>query len=726
MNDSRQSTFQPIPNPYIVGNPIRDPKMFFGREDDFTYVERKFSGDKGGGVIVLCGARRSGKTSILFQILDGRLGPDFLPVLIDMQSMTITSDQDFLSKLAQEIVTAIDHREITVDTSERCWADNPFTAIENLIKKINVIQGEKRLVLMFDEYELFETHIDSGLISTHILNLLANLVEHRRIFVVFTGSDKLEARDRPFWGVFLSKALHRRISFLSHRDTLRLVRQPVGDTVRYGEGIPEEVFKLTAGQPFYTQVVCQSLIDHLNEKRRSDVESEDIRQVVAEIIENPLPQMIFSWNALADLEKLSLSIMAELRRDEPRPVTPKDIMHYAEREHIGYRLDANELNKCLENLFHHDVLTKEGGEDAYRFKMELWRLWVTRMHSVWQVIDTLERSEEGPLGKGILPGARPGRRRNAIVVVVLALLIIVPLGIWLGTRGGGVPPEEVLEVAWLKVETYPAGANVFVDDVWIGVSPVSEARVPADSRRLRVELAGYGTRSDTLVLEQDQTQELTFYLAELAGALRILSEPPGAAILIDGESTNLTTPAVARLPVNTPHRVGLSLAGYMAGDLDGVNVYEDSTITINHRFVKMSGALSVVSQPPEAMVHLDGEFVGTTPCIVERVPYGRHALEITKAGHSRYSRQIEVSVPSEKVEASLGLLPPGRIVFSIQPYAAVSIDGNLIREDVTYHEIELAPGTYTVVLEHPQFGTHSEEVVVKSNESVTIRHKFSN
>ena len=38
-------TFVPIePNPYIVGNPIRTERMFFGREDDFRYVRTKLEG----------------------------------------------------------------------------------------------------------------------------------------------------------------------------------------------------------------------------------------------------------------------------------------------------------------------------------------------------------------------------------------------------------------------------------------------------------------------------------------------------------------------------------------------------------------------------------------------------------------------------------------------------------------------------------------------------------
>ena len=56
--------YTPIsPNPYIVGNPVRDRAMFFGREAEFELVRRRFQDSKHGGLLVFCGERRSGKTS---------------------------------------------------------------------------------------------------------------------------------------------------------------------------------------------------------------------------------------------------------------------------------------------------------------------------------------------------------------------------------------------------------------------------------------------------------------------------------------------------------------------------------------------------------------------------------------------------------------------------------------------------------------------------------------
>jgi AAA+ ATPase superfamily predicted ATPase len=173
--------FQSIPNPYIVGKPIEDKHMFFGRMDDFAFISKKVSGAEKGGIIVLCGSRRSGKTSILFQIRQGRLGEGFVPVLIDMQAMTVQSDKEFLSKLAVEVASAVGSHEISFekDFYEKS-SENPYGAFQEFAGKVDSALKGKKLIIMFDEYELFETHIEKGKFSADILNTLANWMEHKR------------------------------------------------------------------------------------------------------------------------------------------------------------------------------------------------------------------------------------------------------------------------------------------------------------------------------------------------------------------------------------------------------------------------------------------------------------------------------------------------------------------------------------------------------------------
>src|SRR2546425_6984763 len=139
--------------------------MFFGREAEFDLVRRRFQSPTEGGLLVLCGERRSGKTSILFQIVQGRLGPGFIPVLVDMQSMAIESETQFLGKVSQEIVLALARQGDALSPPDFAAGPNAPALFQGFIEAIVRSHPDQRLLLLFDEYELFENKIDSGILG---------------------------------------------------------------------------------------------------------------------------------------------------------------------------------------------------------------------------------------------------------------------------------------------------------------------------------------------------------------------------------------------------------------------------------------------------------------------------------------------------------------------------------------------------------------------------------
>ena len=101
--------------------------------------------------------------------------------------------------------------------------------------------------------------------------------------------------------------MYRRISFLAERDALSLITEPLADRVIYPAGVPERIIRLTAGQPFYTQVVCQNLIDGLNEMGRDRVRQAGVDAVAQKLADNPLPQMIYFWDGLEQDQRNALA-----------------------------------------------------------------------------------------------------------------------------------------------------------------------------------------------------------------------------------------------------------------------------------------------------------------------------------------------------------------------------------------------------------------------------------
>jgi hypothetical protein len=710
------AVFQPIHNPYIVGNPIRDQKMFFGREDDFAYIQKKVGGAEKGGLLVLCGSRRSGKTSILFQVTDGRLGPDFFPVLIDMQAMAVENDLDFLIKIAHGIVDTIAHPELSVDQHFlQRPEESSFAKFEKFIVHVNERLGARKLILLFDEYEILESHIEKNLISTRFLNLLANWIDYKGgAFIVFAGNDRLDERTAPYWSGFLTKALYRGVSYLSKRDTLRLIQEPVQGMVRYQEGVPEQIWTLTAGQAFYTQVYCQVLVDHLNERCEYDVTADDIQQVTNEIVENPLPQMLFSWTSMLPMERIALSIIGEVSRDELKPVSAKEILAFARREKIGYDIDPSRLNEVLERLFHHDLLDKNDDGPAYTFKMDLWRRWIGRMHTIWQAVDELAVGEVG-LGEGLTKSRSRRARLGVLIPAAVVSLTFVYLLIDRADERG--PLAVQVDSTTVTIRTEPPGAWVFLNERRIDRSPLQNAVAAVGPTLLHIERDGYKEITDTLYLKKDLAFDTSFTLVQRTGNVALSSSPSYAEIYLDGAATGLQTPStLSGLSVVEFHRIRLQLPQYAAHEWPDVRVQEDTTIALSYAFAKLASQVTFESEPSGAEIVVDGTARGKTPAVVS-LDYGQHSLALRLAGYGAVEHTIELVRASQTIHETLAKLPPGTLVLKILPYADIHINGALQSRQRSRYEARLDPGEYEIELRNPLFDTYTMVVNIVSNET---------
>ena len=91
-----------LSNPYVAGSPVSRPEMFFGREDVFEFVRGALVGQQQDNVLVLYGKRRTGKTSVLYQ-MHRHLDPRYLPSLIDLQALTMDSPAGLFWEMASTV-----------------------------------------------------------------------------------------------------------------------------------------------------------------------------------------------------------------------------------------------------------------------------------------------------------------------------------------------------------------------------------------------------------------------------------------------------------------------------------------------------------------------------------------------------------------------------------------------------------------------------------------------
>ncbi|MCE5272685.1 ATP-binding protein, partial [bacterium] len=385
----RRRPFELIqPNPFIVGNPIRSKEMFFGREDDFRFVKNKVDIERYGSLIVLFGERRAGKTSVMYQILGGRLGPHYLPVFVDMQAMAVNDDWEFLGRIAELTAKAAARYKRQFDLNGfEDRSRNPFATFERFIDSLIETIGQDKLLFLVDEYELIENKVVEGKISKDIFLFLSGLVEHKPgLFLVFAGTHLLQEREPVYWQTLLQRCDYRNISFLTPNDARRLVQEPVAGQVFYLGSSVARILRLTAGQPFYTQLVCRNVVEFLNAEQRNYFYEDDVASIVREIVDNPPPQMIYFWAGLGLEERLVLAALAEHCRNSE---------HYAGLNDLSVLLRKpsapapEAVRLVLDNLCAREILEPNLNR-RFRFRMDLFRHWIREEHNLNKLLREIE------------------------------------------------------------------------------------------------------------------------------------------------------------------------------------------------------------------------------------------------------------------------------------------------------------------------------------------------
>jgi TonB family protein len=122
--------------------------------------------------------------------------------------------------------------------------------------------------------------------------------------------------------------------------------------------------------------------------------------------------------------------------------------------------------------------------------------------------------------------------------------------------------------AALEVASDPLGAEVTVDGVERGRSPLTLAGITAGPHIVGVRLAGYSSAELRVDLPAGRNPvPLRFALTPVAGLLQVRSEPSGATVEVDGRPAGLTPLEELSLPAGL-HRVEVKREGYRAWSQD--------------------------------------------------------------------------------------------------------------------------------------------------------------
>ncbi len=378
--------FQPIPNPYLPGTPLRsNSPIFYGRKELFNFIAENAGDLTQRNVLILVGERRTGKTSILLR-LDQHLPNHLLPVYIDCQSLGVISGMPaLLHDLAWFIADALATRGIDVNVPEPAvWQDDPTGRFQRHFLPFvkSLIPPTTTLLLVFDEFEAFENLVDDGILPPTLFPYLRHLMQHSdQLSFVFVGTRRLEEMSADYWSVLFNIALYQRIGYLSQESATQLICEPVKPYLIYDDLALDKILRVTTGHPYFLQLVCYTLVKRANTQRSGYATISDVNAALGEMLNLGEVHFAYLWQRSTSIERTLLTAIAHLM-DRDQPFHPADLVQYLEP--YGIQLTPAEVTTALNRLVARDIL-REVTEEAttlYELKIGLVGLWVARYKSL--------------------------------------------------------------------------------------------------------------------------------------------------------------------------------------------------------------------------------------------------------------------------------------------------------------------------------------------------------
>jgi hypothetical protein len=388
--------FQFIPNPYVVGTPLQTGSpLFFGREDLLAFIQENLAAAHRNN-LVLIGQRRTGKTSLLKQ-LPARLGEGYLPVYLDGQTLGLDPGlANFCLNLAMEITFALEDHGLNLEPPELGdFSHSPTSAFEHrFLPQVRAVIEERHLLILLDEFEELEKAVQRGDLEASIFGFLRHLIQHTaNLSMIFCGTHRLEELAADYWNVLFNISLYRHVAYLARPEAWRLIQEPVATYgLRYDDLALDKMWRVTAGHPYFLQLLCHSLVNRHNQTERNYITVADVNVALEEILATGEAHFIYLWTESTGPERLGLIALSRMMPLTGH-VTPVQVVDYlAER---GVPMERRVVSEALHQLALREILSGGANPDptlgeGYRWQLGLLGLWVEKYKSLSRVIDEVK------------------------------------------------------------------------------------------------------------------------------------------------------------------------------------------------------------------------------------------------------------------------------------------------------------------------------------------------
>jgi len=212
----------------------------------------------------------------------------------------------------------------------------------------------------------------------------------------------------------------------------------------------------------------------------------------------------------------------------------------------------------------------------------------------------------------------------------------------------------------------------------------------------------------------------------LPARVTVNSDPTDAEIWINGQLKGKTPLNITDMSPGN-HSIHFKKDGFEEYN-DKIKLSAGQNDVFSAVLSPIAGGINLTTEPPSARILIDGIEVSEskTPVKLDKIPIGKHKIEIQKKGYASVTKEIEIK-QDEITETNIRLVQlEGKLNVQVRPWGSIYINDNLKKESAdTKYEVTLPVEQYKVTVTHPTLGTWESIVEIEANEKRKIVVNFN-
>jgi WD40 repeat protein/Cdc6-like AAA superfamily ATPase len=280
-------------NPYTYGPPIKQEFSFFGRKGELESIIQAVTKPAKQDVLIV-GERRTGKTSLIYQISQ-KLERPFIPVYVIINKSSPKTAHVLDLILNTILRTLVDRKLLPADWKAKKFAIRDFEDnCKEILDAVSVNLADVKIVLLLDEADyllaimagsllerLIRYFLDKPVVDDRVQNILRATLQSLsvgdRIRAAVAGTTDLSTymsqRSSPFFNHFQFVPLVP----LEEEDVRDLIVKPASSLgYVYSPNAMRRIMALSGGQPYYCQALCYEAFGNAMKEKRNMVEDKDV------------------------------------------------------------------------------------------------------------------------------------------------------------------------------------------------------------------------------------------------------------------------------------------------------------------------------------------------------------------------------------------------------------------------------------------------------------------